>query len=76
MIYLCNNEDGLYVYELDTGNLIKRFNIVNFINDFVVLDEGILIDDGQNLVFLNYKKKSFMNKVIQEELIKVKTVFI
>jgi len=57
MIYLCNNEDGLYVYELDTGNLIKRFNIVNFINDFVVLDEGILIDDGQNLVFLNYKKE-------------------
>ncbi len=76
MIYLCNNEDGLYVYELDTGNLIKRFNIVNFINDFVVLDEGILIDDGQNLVFLNYKKKkSFMNKVIQEELIKVKNGF-
>ena len=57
MIYLCNNEDGLYVYDLSTGNLIKRFNIVNFINDFIVLDEGILIDDGQNLVFLNYKKE-------------------
>jgi hypothetical protein len=63
MIYLCNNEDGLYVYELDTGNLIKRFNIVNFINDFIVLDEGILIDDGLNLVFLNYQKE----KVFEQE---------
>lgn len=69
-IYLTNNEDGLYIYDLDTKKLLKYINTVDSIDDFVVLESGVLIDEGGKIVYLDKQKEKLWEKRYTGSLIK------
>ena len=69
-IYLTNNEDGLYIYDLDTKKLLKYINTVDSIDDFVVLESGVLIDEGGKIVYIDKQKEKLWEKRYTGSLIK------
>ena len=69
-IYLTNNEDGLYIYDLNTKKLLKYINKVDSIDDFVVLESGVLIDEGGKIVYLDKQKEKLWEKIYTGNLIK------
>ncbi len=69
-IYLTNNEDGLYIYDLNTKKLLKYINKVDSIDDFVVLESGVLIDEGGKIVYLDKQKEKLWEKRYTGSLIK------
>lgn len=69
-IYLTNNEDGMYVYDLNTKKLLKYINTVDSIDDFVVLESGVLIDEGGKIVYLDKQKEKLWEKRYTGSLIK------
>ncbi|PNR98112.1 LVIVD repeat-containing protein [Petrotoga olearia] len=74
-IYLTNNENGLYIYDLDTKKLLKYVNTVNSIFDFVVLESGVLINEGGKIVYLDKQKGKLWEKRYTGSLIKGKKGF-
>jgi len=74
-IYLTNNEDGLYIYDLNTKKLLKYINTVGSIDDFVVLESGVLIDEGGKIVYLDKQKEKLWEKRYTGSLIKSKKGF-
>lgn len=74
-IYLTNNEDGLYIYDLNTKKLLKYINKVDSIDDFVVLESGVLIDEGGKIVYLDKQKEKLWEKIYTGNLIKGEKVF-
>jgi len=69
-IYITNNEDGLYVYDLNTKKLLKYINTVDSIDDFVVLESGVLIDEGGKIVYIDKQKEKLWEKGYTGSLIK------
>jgi hypothetical protein len=69
-IYLTNNEDGLYIYDLNTKKLLKYINKVDSIDDFVVLESGVLVDEGGKIVYLDKQKEKLWEKIYTGNLIK------
>ncbi|MDY6896342.1 MAG: hypothetical protein SVO01_13145, partial [Thermotogota bacterium] len=69
-IYITNNEDGLYIYDFDTKKLLKYINTVDSIDDFVVLESGVLIDEGGKIVYIDKQKEKLWEKGYTGSLIK------
>jgi hypothetical protein len=69
-IYLTNNEDGLYIYDLNTKKLLKYINTVDSIDEFVTLESGVLIDEGGKIVYIDKQKEKLWEKRYIGDLIK------
>jgi len=69
-LYLTNNEGGLYIYGLDTKQLLKYINTVNSIDDFVLLESGALIDEGGKIAYIDEQKEKSWEKIYTGSLIK------
>lgn len=57
ILYISNNEDGFYVYSLNNGELLVYHNLLTYINEFVIFEDGLLIEDGQKIVYINNQKE-------------------
>lgn len=75
LLYISNNQNGLYIYDLKDKKQVQHINLVNNINNFVILEEGVLIDEGGKIIFIDNNKDKIWEKEYIGQLVKGKEGF-
>lgn len=76
LIYISQREKGFKVYDILKKEYVYKYNILNYINNFKVFENGILIEDSSNIMFMDNEMKKIWDINLNGEVLKYSKGFL
>jgi len=53
-IYISNKEKGFEIYNIKDNKIIYDHNVLSYVNNFNIFDDGILVEDSNKVLFFDH----------------------
>lgn len=67
-IYISNKEKGFEIYNIKDNKIIYDHNVLSYVNNFNIFDDGILVEDSNKVLFFDHDFNLKWSKKIEGKI--------
>lgn len=67
-IYISNKEKGFEIYNIKDNKIIYDHNVLSYVNNFNIFDDGILVEDSNKVLFFDHNFNLKWSKKIEGKI--------